>query len=79
MSSSSRGAGVGPPAEEGVPPAPSLSPAGALGAAFSDTIQLLLNPFDARRWIQLGLICFFLGGGASSASIEPAAGRRWRR
>lgn len=74
MSSSSRGAGVGPPAEEGVPPAPSLSPAGALGAAFSDTIQLLLNPFDARRWIQLGVICFFLGGGASSAAFHWSLG-----
>jgi len=74
LSSSSRGAGVGPPAEEGVPPAPSLSPAGALGAAFSDTIQLLLNPFDARRWIQLGVICFFLGGGASSAAFHWSLG-----
>lgn len=74
MSSSSRGAGVGSPAEEGVAPAPGLSPAGALGAAFFDTIQLLLNPFDARRWIQLGVICFFLGGGASSAAFHWSLG-----
>lgn len=52
-------------------PAPAgISPGKALIDSFSDTVQLLLNPFDAGRWFKLSAICLFLGGGTASAAFH---------
>ena len=47
-----------------------ISPGKALIDSFSDTVQLLLNPFDAGRWLRLSAICLFLGGGTASAAFH---------
>ena len=47
-----------------------ISPGQALIDSFSDTVQLLLNPFDPGRWFKLSAICLFLGGGTASAAFH---------
>ena len=74
MSNPSPGVLAGPPERKSVPLAAGISPPGALTSAFSDTIQLLLNPFAPRRWIKLSLLCLFLGGGATSAAFHWSLG-----
>jgi hypothetical protein len=74
LSNPSPGVLAGPPEGKSVPLAADLSLPGALTSAFSDTIQLLLNPFDARRWIKLSVVCLFLGGGATSAAFHWSLG-----
>ena len=46
------------------------SPLEALASAFSDAVNLLLNPFALPRWIRLSAVCLFLGGGATSAAFQ---------
>ena len=47
-----------------------FSAAGALTAAYGDTLAILLRGFNPRRWLQLSLVCLFLGGGAPSAAFN---------
>jgi len=58
------------------PAFPSLgcSPTEALSSAFDDTLRLLFQPFDARHWIKLSIVCIFLGGGTSSAAFNWSLG-----
>jgi hypothetical protein len=70
VSNFSRGALPRPPERKGAPLGPLTSPGGALASAFSDAVQLLLNPFAPRRWIKLSLVCLFLGGGTMSAAFH---------
>jgi hypothetical protein len=51
-----------------VDPAESIAP--ALRHAWCNTISLLFRPFHARRWIKLGILCLFLGGGAPSVALN---------
>ena len=74
MSNLSQGALPGPPERRGAPPGPLTSPVGALTSAFSDAVQLLLNPFAPRRWIKLSVVCLFLGGGTTSAAFQWSLG-----
>jgi hypothetical protein len=46
----------------------------ALGTAFHDTVDLLLRPLDAGRWLRLSLLCLFLGGGTPSAAFNWSLG-----
>lgn len=46
----------------------------ALAAAFQDTVDLLLKPVDASRWLKLSLLCLFLGGGTPSAAFNWSLG-----
>ncbi len=55
-----------------VDPAESLAP--ALRRAWNDALSLLLRPFSIRKWVKLGLICFFLGGGTPWAIVNWSAG-----
>jgi hypothetical protein len=70
VSSLSQAATPAPIEGEGVPRGSPTSPAAALTSAFSDTVQLLLNPFTARGWIKLSAVCLFLGGGTTSAAFH---------
>jgi MFS family permease len=47
-----------------------LSPVEALSSALDDTLQLLFQPFDGRRWFKLTVVCLFLGGGTPSAAFQ---------
>ncbi len=49
-----------------------VSPIAALTEAFSETIQVLLNPFDLVQWIKFSAVCLLLGGGASWAAIHTS-------
>ncbi len=46
----------------------------ALAAAFHDTVDLLVNPLDAGRWLKLSVVCLFLGGGTPSAAFNWSLG-----
>jgi len=46
----------------------------ALAAAFHDTVDLLLKPLDAGRWLKLSVLCLFLGGGTPSAAFNWSLG-----
>ncbi len=46
----------------------------ALAAAFHDTIDLLVKPLDASRWLKLSVLCLFLGGGTPSAAFNWSLG-----
>jgi hypothetical protein len=74
LSSPSQGVLPGPPERKSVPLAAGISPPAALASAFSDTVQMLLNPFAPRRWIKLSLVCLFLGGGTTSAAFHWSLG-----
>jgi len=74
VSSPSQGALPGPLERKHAPLGVHTSPAGALTSAFSDAVQLLLNPFAARRWIKLSVVCLFLGGGTTSAAFHWSLG-----
>jgi hypothetical protein len=62
------------PSPRFVPPrrldAGGLSPVESLSAAWYATLSLLFNPFLARRWIALSIVCLFLGGGTSTAAFQ---------
>ena len=47
-----------------------LSPIESLAAAWHETLRLLFRPFHARRWIELSVVCLFLGGGTSTAAFH---------
>jgi hypothetical protein len=68
----------GSPAPSSLPAEPSaepwISPAAALYSAFDDTLRLLLQPFDAWRWIKFSAVCVLLGGGTSSAAFNWSLG-----
>ncbi len=51
-----------------------ISPVRALELAFRRTLRLLFNPFELRRWIELSVVCLFLGGGTSSAAFHWSLG-----
>ncbi len=70
MSTLSRPAQVSPAGRGRVPDKGGTSPVTALTDAFSDSLQLLFNPFDAGRWLKLSVICLFLGGGTASAAFH---------
>ena len=55
---------------EGLRAGSGVSPITALIDAFSDTVQLLLDPFDAVRWLKISALCLFLGGGTASAALH---------
>jgi hypothetical protein len=57
-----------------VPGLDHISPLEALEFAFHDTLRLLFNPFDGRRWIKLSVVCLFLGGGTASAAFRWSLG-----
>lgn len=42
----------------------------ALSAAWEETLCLLFRPFQARRWIELSVVCVFLGGGTATAAFQ---------
>lgn len=46
----------------------------ALTAAFHDTVDLLMKPLDAGRWLKLSILCLFLGGGTPSAAFNWSLG-----
>jgi hypothetical protein len=46
----------------------------ALSAAFHDTVDLLVKPLDAIRWLKLSVLCLFLGGGTPSAAFNWSLG-----
>lgn len=46
----------------------------ALAAAFHDTVDLLVKPLDASRWLKLSVLCLFLGGGTPSAAFNWSLG-----
>lgn len=46
----------------------------ALTAAFHDTVDLLVKPLDASRWLKLSILCLFLGGGTPSAAFNWSLG-----
>ncbi|HEV2426104.1 MAG TPA: hypothetical protein VGZ29_14835 [Terriglobia bacterium] len=46
----------------------------ALVAAFQDTVDLLVKPLDAVRWLKLSVLCLFLGGGTPSAAFNWSLG-----
>jgi hypothetical protein len=46
----------------------------ALTAAFHDTVDLLMKPLDAGRWLKLSVLCLFLGGGTPSAAFNWSLG-----
>ena len=54
-------------------PAP-ISAAGAILFALEDSVRLLFRPFEVRRWIKLGLLCLFLGGGTPTAAFQWSLG-----
>jgi len=47
-----------------------LSPIESLSAAWEETLYLLLRPFQGRRWLELSVVCVFLGGGTSTAAFQ---------
>src|SRR5215472_17201863 len=51
-----------------------VSAAQALTQAWDDTLEFLFKPLDVQRWFWLSFICFFLGGGASSAAFNWTLG-----
>ena len=51
-------------------PGEPLSPFDSLSAARDDTLHLLFQPFEARRWLRLSALCLFLGGGSSTAAFQ---------
>jgi hypothetical protein len=51
-----------------------LPPTHALSTAFHDTVDLLVRPLDAGRWLKLSLLCLFLGGGTPSAAFNWSLG-----
>jgi hypothetical protein len=46
----------------------------ALATAFHDTVDLLVKPLDASRWLKLSVLCLFLGGGTPSAAFNWSLG-----
>ncbi|HUI40701.1 MAG TPA: hypothetical protein VL523_01915, partial [Terriglobia bacterium] len=46
----------------------------AVTAAFHDTVELLVKPLDAARWLKLSILCLFLGGGTPSAAFNWSLG-----
>jgi hypothetical protein len=46
----------------------------AVTAAFHDTVDLLIKPLDAARWLKLSILCLFLGGGTPSAAFNWSLG-----
>ena len=52
------------------PPGEPLSPLASLASARDDTLHLLFQPFEARRWLRLSALCLFLGGGSSTAAFQ---------
>lgn len=51
-------------------PAGVLSPIESLFPAWHESVRLLFRPFARRRWIELSLLCLFLGGGTSTAAFQ---------
>ncbi len=49
-----------------------MYPARALSQAWDDVVPFLFRPFRASRWIKLGVVCLFLGGGTPTAAIHWA-------
>jgi hypothetical protein len=47
-----------------------LSPVDALSAAWDETFCLLFRPFHVGRWIELSVVCLFLGGGTPTAAFQ---------
>ncbi len=50
------------------------SPISALADAFSRAVAILFDPFELRRWLKLGAVCLFLGGGATWAAVHWSLG-----
>ncbi len=46
----------------------------ALVQAWHDTLDLLLRPFDAWRWVKLSAVCLVLGGGTPTAAFNWTLG-----
>jgi hypothetical protein len=47
-----------------------LSPIQSLSRAWDASVRLLFRPFIRRRWIELSIVCLFLGGGTSTAAFR---------
>ncbi|MFB3921699.1 MAG: hypothetical protein ACE145_08255 [Terriglobia bacterium] len=70
MSTIFRATRVNASGTSGLPNHGGISPGKAILDSFSDTVQLLLNPFDLGRWFKLSAICLLLGGGTASAAFH---------
>ncbi len=52
----------------------SSSTSTALIRAWHDSLDLLVRPFDTRRWVKLSVVCLVLGGGTPTAALNGVLG-----